>query len=67
MYSSVEHSLCYGTNTIPTETKLPDAECNKPCKGDKNVSCGGDGKNIVYFSISMNGYGVKGNLVESLP
>ena len=34
--------------TPPTYTKKPDSECNKPCKKDKKVMCGGGWRNSVY-------------------
>ncbi|KNG51227.1 wsc domain-containing protein [Stemphylium lycopersici] len=48
-YALQNGSECFCGKTFLQPTQdTPDTECKTPCKGDKNVTCGGKWRNAVY-------------------
>ena len=48
-YAGLRDNTCYcDKDSIDQFPKVPDQDCNFPCPGNPNTSCGGDGKMTVY-------------------
>ena len=48
-YAGLRDNTCYcDKDSIDQFPKVPDQDCNFPCPGNPNTSCGGEGKMTVY-------------------
>ena len=57
MYYAVHNGTeCYGSNTLPTNAKKPDFECNIPCPGNTTVMCGAALRNSIYINANVTTY-----------